>query len=93
MTQGQVAVNDVTMVFPNDIKVDSKRKVWLLTDRMPLFMYTSLNHSDVNFRVLSAPVDRAVADTVCSRSSGLFLSPLGFMFMPVISYLFRRQFV
>lgn len=86
-TQGQVAVNNVTMVFPNDIKVDTRRNLWLLTDRMPLFMYKSLNHSDVNFRILSAPVDRAVAGTVCARSSGGLPTPLGFILISVISSL------
>lgn len=91
MTQGQVAVNNITMVFPNDIKVDTHRNLWLLTDRMPLFMYRSLNRSDVNFRVLSAPVDRAVAGTVCARSSGDLPSPLGFILISIISSLSKIQ--
>ncbi|PSN36007.1 Protein yellow [Blattella germanica] len=69
-TQGQVAVDDITMVFPNDLKVDSDRNLWVLTDRMPLFLYGNLNFSDVNFRVLSAPVDEAIAHTICSSTSG-----------------------
>jgi hypothetical protein len=91
MTQGQVAVNNITMVFPNDIKVDTRRNLWLLTDRMPLFMYKSLNHSDVNFRILSAPVDRAVAGTVCARSSGVLHNPLGFILISMISSLSTIQ--
>ncbi|KAJ9584749.1 hypothetical protein L9F63_020899 [Diploptera punctata] len=68
-TQGEVDANDVTMVFPNDVKVDRNRKLWVLTDRMPIFMYGKLNYSDVNFRILSAPVDRAIAQTVCADGS------------------------
>jgi hypothetical protein len=90
MTQGQVAVNNVTMVFPNDMKVDSQRNLWVLTDRMPLFMFKGLNRSDVNFRVLSAPVDRVVADTVCASSSEVVVTPLGIMLMMSVIH---RQFV
>ena len=68
-TQGEVYANDVTMVFPNDVKVDRNRTLWVLTDRMPIFMYGKLNYSDINFRVLSAPVSRAIAHTVCARQS------------------------
>lgn len=68
-TQGHVNTNNITMVFPNDIKVDENRTLWVLTDRMPVFLYSELDPVDVNFRILSAPVDKAIEGTVCSPNT------------------------
>jgi hypothetical protein len=65
MSQGRVYMSNVTMVFPNDIKVDSNDNLWVLSDRLPQFMYGSLNRSDVNFRVLTASVADAIRGTAC----------------------------
>ncbi|XP_049839989.1 protein yellow-like [Schistocerca gregaria] len=68
-TQGMVGQDNVTMVFPNDMKVDANGTLWVLTDRMPLFLYSELDPVEVNFRVLSAPVEAAVAGTACSAAA------------------------
>ncbi|XP_069683807.1 dopaminechrome tautomerase-like [Periplaneta americana] len=92
-TQGEVAVDNVTMVFPNDIKVDAQRNLWVLTDRMPLFTHNVMNYSDFNFRVLTAPVDKAVAHTVCARetsNAGCSYTPLGFALVLLISCICQK---
>ncbi|KAL1494199.1 hypothetical protein ABEB36_009833 [Hypothenemus hampei] len=65
-SQGRVYMNNVTMVFPNDVKVDNDGNVWVLSDRLPEFMYTSLDYSQVNFRILSAKVSEAIKGTACA---------------------------
>jgi len=64
-SQGRVYMSNVTMVFPNDIKVDPMGNLWVLSDRLPKFMYEKLDPNDVNFRVLSAPVADAIKGTAC----------------------------
>lgn len=66
-------MNNTTMVFPNDIKVDAKGNLWVLSDRLPKFMYESLDPEDVNFRVLTASVKDAIMGTACD--SKLVVNP------------------
>lgn len=66
-------MNNTTMVFPNDIKVDANGSLWVLSDRLPKFMYESLDPEDVNFRILTAPVKDAIMGTACD--SKLVVNP------------------
>ncbi|XP_066140656.1 protein yellow-like isoform X2 [Euwallacea fornicatus] len=65
-SQGRVYMDNVTMVFANDVKVDNEGNVWVLSDRLPQFMYSSLDYNDVNFRILSAKVGDAIKGTACA---------------------------
>lgn len=83
-SQGRVYMSNVTMVFPNDIKVDNKDNLWVLSDRLPQFMYETLNKSEINFRILMASVADAIRGTACD--SKLVVSPnLIDILKPVIS--------
>lgn len=66
-------MNNTTMVFPNDIKVDANGSLWVLSDRLPKFMYESLDPEDVNFRILTASVKDAIMGTACD--SKLVVNP------------------
>lgn len=63
-----VDADDTALVFPNDIKIDSDRNVWLLTDRLPQYIYGKLVPSDVNYRILVAKVDDLIKDTPCEEN-------------------------
>ncbi|XP_066588473.1 protein yellow-like [Prorops nasuta] len=67
--QGIVYMDNVTMVFPNDLKVDQNGNVWVLSDRLPAFMYSQLDPNDFNFRILTGSVQEAIKGTVCSMVS------------------------
>lgn len=66
-TQGIVASNKETLVFPNDIKVDQEpqQSVWLISNRLPMFQAGSLDSDDYNYRILYADTEEAVRGTVC----------------------------
>lgn len=64
-SNGIVESNNVTMVFPNDLILDKSDNLWVLTDRLPVFLYRSLDTNDTNFRIMMSPVKEAVAGTVC----------------------------
>ena len=72
-SQGRVFMSNETMVFPNDIKVDGNGNLWVLSDRLPIFMYSRLDQNDVNFRILTASVSDAILETACD--SKLVVSP------------------
>ncbi|XP_052758194.1 protein yellow [Galleria mellonella] len=63
--QGRIYMNDETMVYPTDIKVDYNDNLWILSNKLPIWMYTDLNENEVNFRVFSAPVLEAISHTAC----------------------------
>lgn len=72
-SQGRIFMSNVTMVFPNDIKVDDKGNLWVLSDRQPIFMYSQLDYNDVNFRILTESVKDAIKGTACDSSPNIEL--------------------
>lgn len=64
-SQGRVYMSNETMVFPNDIKVDANDNLWVLSDRLPSYMYKELDYNEVNFRILTESVADAIKNTAC----------------------------
>ncbi|RZB40753.1 yellow [Asbolus verrucosus] len=64
---GIVAKSTKTLVFPNDLKIDNEERqsVWVLSNRLPFYLYRNLNKNDINFRIMSAYVDEAITDSIC----------------------------
>lgn len=62
--QGLVDSDSHTLVFPNDLKVDSEGTLYVLSDRMPLFIYSSLK-PETNYRVLTGKTSEIIAGTPC----------------------------
>ncbi|KAL2719743.1 protein yellow [Vespula maculifrons] len=65
--QSFVYVDNVTMIFPNDLKIDHKSNIWILSDRLPIFMYSRLDPDDYNYRILVGSTEDLIRDTVCSK--------------------------
>ncbi|KAJ2948851.1 hypothetical protein O0L34_g5777 [Tuta absoluta] len=63
--QGRIYMNEVTMIYPTDIKVDYNQNLWILSNRLPIWMYDKLNPEEVNFRIFTAPVLDAISHTAC----------------------------
>lgn len=64
--QGLVAKDAERLQFSNEIKLDSNGYLWALSNRMPLFLYKSINRSEVNYRVLRGRVDAIIQGTPCA---------------------------
>ncbi|KAF4518375.1 hypothetical protein B566_EDAN007102 [Ephemera danica] len=65
--QGELARDPVTLSFPNDIKVDAHDNVWVLSNRLPTYLFSSLDPKDVNIRIFSAPEAELVHGTPCEQ--------------------------
>ncbi|CAH0564873.1 unnamed protein product [Brassicogethes aeneus] len=61
-----VARNDEKMIYPSDVKVYND-KIYMLTNKMPEFIYGKLNYDEVNFIVWSNTVKNAVRNTKCDK--------------------------
>ncbi|CAH1967755.1 unnamed protein product [Acanthoscelides obtectus] len=62
---GMVAEDTERMIFTNDITIDSDRNLWMLSDRMPEFIYRRLDPNQINYRIFKVPVDEAIRGTPC----------------------------
>lgn len=62
--------DDVGLVFPADVKVDAKNNLWVMSDRMPVFLLADLDFNDVNFYIYTLPVEDAIRGTVCDLKPG-----------------------
>ncbi|ALC48634.1 y [Drosophila busckii] len=69
---GIVDRDDVGLVFPADVKIDEAKNVWVLSDRMPVFLLSDLDYSDVNFRIYTAPLGVLVENTICDLRNNAY---------------------
>lgn len=78
---GVVARSSETLVFPNDIKVDHEKRqsVWVITNKLPFYLYEGLDKNNINFRILSAYTDDATKATICDPNISDFNSFIEFM--------------
>ncbi|XP_074031824.1 yellow-c [Leptinotarsa decemlineata] len=53
------------LIFTNDIAIDSDRNLWILSDKMPAFVYKGLDPLEINYRILKIGVDEAINGTRC----------------------------
>jgi len=64
-TQGLIDSDSHTLVFPNDMKVDTEGTVWVLSDKMPSYLYKELDPAAVNYRILMGNNRDLIKGTVC----------------------------
>ncbi|XP_068630257.1 dopaminechrome tautomerase-like [Battus philenor] len=53
--------------FPNDLKIDAEDTLWVLSDKLPRFVYKSLDPNEVNYRIFSINVSDAIEGTTCQE--------------------------
>ncbi|XP_055710597.1 L-dopachrome tautomerase yellow-f2 [Phlebotomus papatasi] len=63
--QGLVDSDSEALVFPNDLKVDPSGTLWVLSDRMPAFIYKQLDPQQHNFRILRGNTKQLIQGTPC----------------------------
>ncbi|KAI8115218.1 Protein yellow [Lucilia cuprina] len=66
--QGLIDSDSHTLVFPNDLKIDAEGTIWVLSDKMPTYLYkelASLNPAAVNYRVLMGNNKELIKGTTC----------------------------
>lgn len=62
---GNVFTSPVKMVYPIDLKIDSKERLWVLSNNLQQFLNGNLNPNNVNFYVHVVPVKEAIKNTAC----------------------------
>lgn len=68
-SQGRIYMNDETMIFPSDLKVDTNDVLWVLSDQLPIFMYDRNrlmeDEDNYHYRILNSSVTDAIRGTAC----------------------------
>lgn len=64
-TNPLIISNSSTLEFPNDIKIDDEGLLWILSDKMPKFIYKTLDKDDINYRIFSINTKDAIAGSAC----------------------------
>lgn len=64
-----IAKDDEGLIFPSDVRIDRTDNLWVISDRMPIHLESSLDFSDVNFRIFFAPIQNLISGTVCDPSA------------------------
>lgn len=67
-SHGGIYMNNETLVFPSDLKVDSYDVLWVLSDQLPIFMERPEQWEEDNnyhFRILNSTVADAIKNTSC----------------------------
>ncbi|XP_046466135.1 yellow-h isoform X1 [Neodiprion pinetum] len=64
---GVIGQSNVSLVFPNDIKVDHEpdQSMWALSNKLPMYLYGKLDPHDINYRLFRANVKEAIKNTIC----------------------------
>ncbi|XP_053946313.1 L-dopachrome tautomerase yellow-f2-like [Anastrepha ludens] len=63
---GIVAQDAQRMIYPSDLTVDEDGNIWVMTNSMPIFIYSTLDVSVTNYRVWKQNVYEAARNTVCA---------------------------
>lgn len=65
--QGVVAADNEALVFPNDLRIDGEGNLLVLSNRMPLFLFTELPKGENNYRILMGKTSEIIRGTPCEN--------------------------
>lgn len=60
-----VLKDDLQMVYPSDLTMDNKGNVWVLSNRMPEYVYARLNENAFNFKIWKGKASEIIKGTKC----------------------------
>lgn len=64
--QGLVASDSELLVFPNDLRIDDEGNLFVLSNRLPVFMFSSLKPG-FNYRILMGKTTDIIKGTPCDN--------------------------
>ncbi|XP_017039980.1 L-dopachrome tautomerase yellow-f-like [Drosophila ficusphila] len=64
-THGSVYSNAEKMIYPSDLTIDEEGTIWVMSNSMPIFVYSKLDTNAYNFRIWKQKASLAKNGTVC----------------------------
>ena len=65
--QGLVASDSELLVFPNDLRVDYDGNLFILSNRMPVYMFSLLTPDTTSYRILIGKTSEIIKGTPCEN--------------------------
>ncbi|EDW97174.1 L-dopachrome tautomerase yellow-f2 [Drosophila yakuba] len=62
---GSVDSNAMDMIYPSDLSIDEDGTIWVMSNSMPIFIYSTLDTDVYNFRIWKQKASLARRGTVC----------------------------
>ncbi|XP_052852301.1 L-dopachrome tautomerase yellow-f2 [Drosophila gunungcola] len=62
---GTVDSNARDMIYPSDLSIDEEGTIWVMSNSMPIFIYSTLDTNVYNFRIWKQKASLAKRGTVC----------------------------
>lgn len=63
------AVDNISLVYSSDVKIDKISNLWLISNRLPFLLYKEDKVSnEVKFRIFTSPVRQVVKNTACEHN-------------------------
>ncbi|XP_037709186.1 L-dopachrome tautomerase yellow-f [Drosophila subpulchrella] len=62
---GSVYSNATEMIYPSDLTIDEEGTIWVMSNSMPIFVYSTLDKEKYNFRIWKQKATLAKRGTVC----------------------------
>ncbi|XP_037709172.1 L-dopachrome tautomerase yellow-f2 [Drosophila subpulchrella] len=62
---GSVDSNAMDMIYPSDLSIDEDGTIWVMSNSMPIFIYSTLDTNIYNFRIWKQNASLAKMGTVC----------------------------
>ena len=65
-----LANHNEVLNFPNDMKIEQNNRssIWVITNKLPQYLYRQLDSTSYNFRIVNANSREAVKNTICDPS-------------------------
>lgn len=63
--QGVVGRDDDALIFPNDLRIDGDGNLLVLSNRMPVFIYSNLKSDEYNYRIMMGKTSEIIKGTPC----------------------------
>lgn len=66
-TQGLVDSDSHTLIFPNDLKIDRNGNLYVLSNKLPVYMFNKLK-PEHNYRILTGKTTEIIKGTPCEKN-------------------------
>lgn len=62
---GIVHLDNKEMIYPADVTIDNDGMMWVISNRLPIWIYSKLDVNDFNYRIWRQLPERAINGTIC----------------------------
>ena len=69
---GTIAQNADRMIYPSDLTIDHEGTMWIMTNSLPIFIYSNLDPNVYNFRIWKIKTVDAIKSTYCKNAHRIF---------------------